>query len=306
MKVLITGITGFVGSQVARHLINGGHEVHGIIMENDDCRRIDDIMPSVGVVTGNLNDLDSLAPALEAVRPDVCIHLAWYVEPGKYLPSFENLSSLHATGKLAELMGKMGCGKFVGAGTCFEYDLEYGYLSESTPTKPESLYAACKVAAEGVVSRIGDVTGMRVAWPRLFYQYGPFEDPRRLVAFLITSLMRGEDANVSKGTQIRDFLHVEDVGAAIAAVALSDLTGPVNVGSGVPVTVRQIVWTIAEALGRPELVHFGARQDNPTDPPFVCANNRKLIEGTDWSPKYSLEEGLRQTIEWWKKASLGK
>jgi nucleoside-diphosphate-sugar epimerase len=141
---------------------------------------------------------------------------------------------------------------------------------------------------------------MQFAWARLFYLYGPHEDKRRLVASLITSLMRNEDINVTRGLQVRDFLHVEDAASAVVEVALSDIIGPVNIGSGVPVTIRKIVLFIAESLGRSELVHFGVRPDNPTDPPFICANNRKLVEGTHWSPKYMLEEGLKHTIKWWE------
>jgi nucleoside-diphosphate-sugar epimerase len=134
----------------------------------------------------------------------------------------------------------------------------------------------------------------------LFYQYGPFEDHRRLVASVIGSLMRGDVVDTTEGGQVRDFLHVEDVGSAIQAITEARLEGIVNVGSGVPVTVRQIVESLGNQLGKLELVNFGARPYNPTDPPFVVANNGRLKSETAWKQRYALDEGLANSIAWWK------
>ena len=93
--------------------------------------------------------------------------------------------------------------------------------------------------------------------------------------------------------------HVADVGTAIAAIATTPgLVGPVNVGSGRPVTVRTIVETIARELGATDRVKFGARPDNPTDPPFICADVRKLASATGFTPRYDLASGLADTIAW--------
>ena len=112
--------------------------------------------------------------------------------------------------------------------------------------------------------------------------------------------MRNEKVSVTKGEQVRDFLHVEDVAAAIWAISRSDLTGPVNVGSGRPITVRDVVAKTAALPDRPELIAYGALPYAEADPMFVCANNRRLTMGTGWSPKYDLHQGLAHTIEWWK------
>ena len=141
---------------------------------------------------------------------------------------------------------------------------------------------------------------MEVAWLRLFYQYGPFERRQRLVSAVINSLLHNQTAKVTKGEQIRDFLHVEDVAAAIWAVAQSHLTGPVNVGSGQPVSVREIVSMVGDILNRAELIAFGALPYSASDPKFICANNRRLVENTTWTSRYDLEDGLRQTIDWWQ------
>jgi len=99
---------------------------------------------------------------------------------------------------------------------------------------------------------------------------------------------------------VRDFLHVEDVAEAVWAIARSPVTGAVNVGSGEPVTVRELVETIATIVGRPDLLEFGAIPERPNDPQIVCADNRRLREECAWHRRRSHVEGLRDTIEWWR------
>ena len=304
MKVLITGATGFIGSHVARLLVSEGCEVYAVVRESSDLWRINDIVPVLRLVRCDLLAFGELDVHLERIQPDLCIHLAWYAVPGKYLTSLENLSLLNASLRLAARLAGLGCKRFIGIGTCIEYDTSLGYLSEESPTKPCNLYAASKLALQIVLNQLANITGMEVAWPRIFYLYGPFEDERRLVPSVICSLLRNQVVKVTKGEQIRDFLHVEDVAAAIWAVARSELSGPVNIGSGKPVTVRDIVTKIGTILDRPELITLGALPYNASDPMFICANNRRLTENTSWVPRYDLEQGLRHTVEWWR-AHLG-
>ncbi len=300
MKVLITGATGFIGAHVLRILVEEGCEVHGLIRPGSDVGRIGDVLPRMGVIRADLGDGVALAAHVEKLRPELCVHLAWTTEAGKYLQSAENLELLSASWKLAAGLASAGCKRLVAVGTCFEYDTDAGYLSEATALRPRSLYAAAKASLGLLLEQLQSLTGMEVAWVRLFYQYGPYEDERRLVPSVIVSLLRGRVAAVGHGTQIRDYLHVEDVARAIWAVGVSGLTGPVNVGSGQPVTVREIVSTVGALLGRSDLIAWSARPVDEADPPFICANNGRLVRNTSWTYRYSLEDGLKQTIEWWR------
>ena len=298
MKLLVTGATGFVGSQVARALLAQGHEVRASIRAGRAKDAVADVADRIEWVTLDLFDADAAALDSLARGTDGCVHLAWYAVPGQYLASPENLRCVFGSLRLLESLAKQGCRRAVFVGSCFEYDFGDGTLAETSPVRPQSLYAASKLATRFMGEQLARQQGVEFAWARLFYLYGPYEDGRRLVPSVIGQLLREEPVAVTRGVQVRDFLHVADVGAALAGIALSDLTGVVNVGSGIPVTVRQVVATIESILGREGLVRFGARPDNPTDPPFVCANNRKLVEGTGWSPRFDLESGLRQTVEW--------
>jgi UDP-glucuronate decarboxylase len=301
VKVLITGAAGFIGSHVTRLLVDEGCQVYGVVRPGTDRRRIARLLPSIEVIGLDLSDADTLSAAVAKLRPDLCLHLAWVTKPGHYLTSLDNVRLLQASLQLATGLASAGCPRFVGIGTCLEYDTDAGHLSEATPTRPRSLYAVAKASLAAILGELQSQTGMPSTWIRLFYQYGPDEDERRLVPAVITSLLRGAAAPVGPGGQIRDYLHVEDVARAIWAVAReSGLTGPVNVGSGRPVSVRDVVATIGELTGRPDRILWGARPVDPADPPVICAEITRLRRHTGWAPRYDLEEGLRLTVDWWR------
>ena len=299
MRVLLTGATGFIGSQVARALVQQGEDVFALVRPGSDAWRIDDIAVSLNVVTGDLADGDAIDAVIQTARPDMCIHLAWGLEPGKYLDSLENLDLLASSLQLVSKLEAARCRRFVGVGTCFEYESSPGLLSESSETRPNTMYAASKLGLAMALEQVGRLGGMSTAWARLFYLYGPREDPRRLVPSVVSSLTKGEEARVTEGRQIRDFMHVADAAAAICAVADSDLSGAVNIGSSEPIAVRDIVARIGAITGRPELIRFGALPHNPSDPTFICADNRLLVEQTTWSPRFGLDQGLQHTVAWW-------
>ncbi|MGA2138606.1 MAG: NAD(P)-dependent oxidoreductase [Verrucomicrobiia bacterium] len=293
MKVLLTGAAGFIGSHIARELVCEGHEVHALVRPNADLSRIADIQPSLHFIE---DDLLSSSFILHPSSFDVCVHLAWYVEPGKYLHAPQNKDWVQASLRLARALKDAGCRRFIAAGTCFEYATSDPPQRESTPTAPSTPYVQSKLELFHALPSVG----IDFAWVRFFYQYGPYEDPRRLMPVVINLLRRGQEAKLVAGDRIRDYLHIEDVASAVCAVAQSKLTGAVNIGSGQPVTVRDIVLKIGKLLDRVDLIKLGARPYAADEPMHLLADNTKLREGTGWKPRYDLESGLRQTIEWWK------
>jgi nucleoside-diphosphate-sugar epimerase len=268
-KFLLTGATGFVGRQVVRALLKQGIQLRLVIRKGSQ-----GLAPGLADNCEIVETKDLFSESAEWWREqsegiDTVVHLAWYAEPGEYLQSSKNMDCLVGSLNLARGAVQAGVNRLIGVGTCFEYDLSVGVLSIDTPLKPITPYADTKAALFLSLSHWLPMQSVEFAWCRLFYLYGEGEDSRRLVPYLRTKLEKGEPAELTSGKQIRDFLDVADAGRMIADVALSDQTGPVNICSGTPITVRQLAEQIADEYDRQDLLIFGARPDNLVDPPCV-------------------------------------
>jgi dTDP-6-deoxy-L-talose 4-dehydrogenase (NAD+) len=267
--VLLTGACGFVGRQVLRALTERGIQVRAVVRDGSQGRlpgreSVDEV-----VATPDLFG-ETAGWWAEACREvDTVIHVAWYAEPGKYLQSPKNIDCLAGTLQMAKGAARARVRRFVGIGTCVEYDLAGGLVSVDTPLRPATPYAGAKAAAFMALSQWLPSQDVQFAWCRLFYLYGEGEDERRLVPYLRSKLAAGEPASLTSGNQVRDFLDVREAGRLIAEIALSNKQGPANVCSGIPVTVRQLAAQIADEYGRRDLLAFGARPDDPLEPSSV-------------------------------------
>ena len=299
MRVFVTGASGFIGAHVTRALLSRGHPVMALAVPDDPLWRLQNEMGKFALTTGVLSDEGVLRSALADFHPEACIHLAWYAEPGTYLHSPENLVSLTASLTLLKELARVGCRRVAMAGTCAEYDTDFGLLREDTPTRPKTLYAAAKLACCLLSEQMAVQAQMAVAWGRIFYPYGPQEDDRRLIPGAIRTLQQGRPFPATPGEQIRDYIHVDDVAAAFCIIAERHETGIFNICSGRPVAVRDLLATIGRLMEREDLIQIGAQAYRAWEPPFICGDNRKL-QGLGWQPHYTLEQGLSETIEWWK------
>ena len=267
--VLLTGATGFVGRQVLRALAERGCRVRLVVRAGSENRLSQTLSIESMIATPNIwsEDVAWWAEACRGV--EIVIYCAWYAEPGHYLQSPKNSECLAGTLRLAEGASAAPVRRFVGVGTCFEYDLDRGLLGIDAPLKPTTAYAEAKAAVFGALSQQLPANGIEFVWCRLFYLYGEGEDERRLVPYLHARLRAGEPAELTSGTQIRDYLDVREAGRMIVDAALGTDKGPVNICSGTPLTVRALAEQIADQYGRRDLLKFGARPDNLVDPPRV-------------------------------------
>lgn len=273
---LLTGGTGFVGRQVLRALVEKGVQVRVVVRDGkqDQFAALDGI--EAVVATPDLFAEDAGWWANTCAGIDTVIHVAWYAEPGQYLQSGRNLDCLMGTLQLAKGTAQARVRRFIGIGTCFEYDLTGGLLSIDTALRPLTPYAGAKAAAFMALSQWLPLQNVEFAWCRLFYLYGEGEDARRLVPYLRAKLSTGQPAELTSGNQIRDFLDVREAGILIAEAAHCDEQGPTNICSGKPITVRQIAERVADEYGRRDLLRFGARLENLIDPPCVVGRRIQL------------------------------
>ena len=296
-RVMITGGRGFVGRHCVPQLLERGYEVH-VISSRQQAGTY------VNWHTVDLMDQQSVGLLMKSVQPTHLLHLAWITEPRRYSTAPENVDWLTSSLQLLRTFHQNGGQRVVMTGSCAEYDWNYGWCREDiTPLKPATLYGQCKAALLATLEGYGRQVGLSWAWGRLFFMYGPHAHPSRIPGVVIESLSRNEPARCSHGNQIRDFLHVADVAAALAALTDSDVQGPVNIASGEPVTIREIVLQIADHFGRRDLVEFGAVPTAATEPPLLVADVRRLKLELGWKPVHSLASGLDATLVWHKGGS---
>ncbi|MCJ7634469.1 NAD(P)-dependent oxidoreductase [Candidatus Bathyarchaeota archaeon] len=297
-KVLLTGASGFIGRHTIPFLVKLEYEVHAVFYSNDS-----------GLSEGkniflhrcNLLNMEEQKQLLAKIKPTHLLHFAWYAVPGKYWTSLENIRWVQASINLLIDFVENGGKRAVFAGSCAEYDWNYGYCSEGiTPTRPQTLYGTCKNSLQEILYQFSKQTGVSSAWGRIFFLYGPYEAKSRLIPSVITSLLQGLPARCTDGNQIRDFLHVEDVASAFVSLLESNVEGPVNIASGQPIALKNVICKIADKLGRRDLVQLGALPAQANNPRVLIADVERLSDEVKWQPKFDIDIGLEQTITWWK------
>ncbi len=240
------------------------------------------------------------------VAPSHLLHFAWIATPGIYWQSSENFRWLASSQQLLRAFRARGGLRAVMAGSCVEYDWsKAGICGEtSSPMADEftalTPYAASKIALQKFLAQFSRDQQLSSAWGRIFFQFGPYEHPDRLVPSVIRHLLMNREALCTHGRQIRSFLHVADVGAAFAQLLDSDLQGPVNIGSGESIALADLIGRIADEIGRPDLVRLGARGAPSDEPLLLVPDVSRLRDELRWRPQLSLTEGIRDAVAWWR------
>jgi nucleoside-diphosphate-sugar epimerase len=296
-RLLITGATGFIGRHCLELLlIEKAFEIHAVSLKEQQSDQ-----PDIQWHQADLLDSLQVLRLLTQVKPSHLLHFAWYTEPGMYWTSAENLRWIEASLTLIRAFSLHGGERVVVAGTCAEYDWKCGYCIEDvTPLLPTTLYGICKNSLQMILAGFSEQSGLSSAWGRIFFPYGPYDYPTKLVSSVIRSLLKGKPAPCSHGNQIRDYLYVQDVAEAFIRILESDLQGPVNIASGYPVTIKKIVYKIAEKLNGRDLIRLGELPLSPKEPDLLLGNVSRLSKEVGWQPKHDLNHGLEKTIVYWK------
>jgi nucleoside-diphosphate-sugar epimerase len=297
--VLVTGASGFIGLPVIERLVSLDQEVYALSTHASPPE-----VPGVSWRQVDLADGVAVEELIDELAPERLVHLAWCTEHGRFWDTSENMLWVARSLRLVHAFVRSGGRRLVVLGTCAEYDWSSveGPLNESASSlAPATLYGAAKDALRRVARAYAEQEGVELAWGRLFFLYGPREAPRRLVPSLICSLLAGASIATGSDSQLRDFMHVEDVAAAVVKLLDSQVVGAVNIASGTRATVGQLAELIEQLVGRPGLVRRGARPDRLGEPALLVADIARLRDEVGFRPRWELPDGLADVVRWWEK-----
>jgi nucleoside-diphosphate-sugar epimerase len=304
-RVLVTGAGGFIGRASIAPLKRLGYEVHGVFSAAARARS-STTPPGVFTHVADLLSESQVDALLRRVAPSHLLHFAWIATPGIYWHSADNFRWLAASQYLLRKFRSLGGTRAVMAGSCVEYDWSKACVCSETSspmadqTTALTPYAAAKIALQKAVAQFAREEQLSSAWGRIFFQFGPYEHPDRLVPSVIRHLLLNQEAPCTHGRQIRSFLHVADVGAAFAQLLDSEIQGPVNIGSDERIALADLIHRIALQIGRPDLVRLGARSAPSDEPPLLVPDVHRLRDEVQWLPQLSLDQGIGDAIAWWR------
>lgn len=295
VSVLVAGGGGFVGSALVATLAGGGHEVSVMTTSSATAHH------PVRVVRLDRWHPEGVAAAESAPRYDWIFNLAAYgVDPSQNDPEASRLANAELPLAFVDLAKRAGARALVHVGSAFEYAEPAGRrrLRESDPLERTKHYGASKAAGSLAVIEASRKSQLNAVVARLFGVYGAGERSWRLLPSLYASLTKGQAVPLSEGSQVRDFLYVEDAAAGLASLATAISDGSqmpciINLCSGVEVTVRQFAETVADVLGAPrELLRFGAIPMRPHEIAYLVGDVSRLNRITPWRPAHSLARGI--------------
>lgn len=303
-RVLLTGATGFIGRHAIDPLLARGYEVVAITsgVPPRDGR------PGVRWRMGDLLRETDAVSLVDETQATHLLHLAWYYEPGSVYTSVENIRWVEATLRLVRRFAALPqASRVVLAGSCAEYGGAAEPADEVlTPVAPATVYGHAKDATATLARHVCESAGISMANGRVFFVFGPGEHPERLVSSVCRALLAERDAPCSHGTQVRDFQLSSETAAAFVTLLDSPVRGPVNIGSGEPLSIREVVDHLGQLSGRPDLVRLGAIPARPHEQQLVVPNLRRLTNEVGFRPRSSVREGLELTFRWWAEQAQGE
>jgi nucleoside-diphosphate-sugar epimerase len=303
MRCLVTGASGFLGSHLVRKLVNEGHEVLAVVRKSSDLWRLKDVLPRLRLVYSMLSELSHITTDIQAFRPDTAFHLAWSGgNSRKYQDDISQVfDNIPGSLDLVRAVHEAGCSRYVFLGSAVEYGPCRIPVRETDTLEPKTLYGLSKLTTSRLSEALCAQLGIRYCGVRLFWAYGPMDDSLRMVPSVITRLLAGKRPSLTPGEQIWDFIYVEDVVQALVALAENDsASGIFNLGSGAPVTIRDMVIEIRNSIDPALDLGFGDFPYPPNQVMHLEADISRIRTATGWTPTTSRSEGIRKTVEWYR------
>jgi nucleoside-diphosphate-sugar epimerase len=319
MNVLITGITGFIGSRLASRLVRDGYNVHGLVRHSSERElgRIKEVISKVHLIEGDLGTFHSILSAVHASEPAIVFHLGAltpvrlsFDDPYPYIATnFEGTVNLvHA------ILGSAPNCRLVVASTAEVYGWQNSHkpIGEDAVLNPASPYAVTKSAADQYVQMANRVYHLRGTVLRPINSYGRSGEAGFYTEYLISKMLAGETCYVGAPDSIRDYMFSEDhVSAYVLASKSPKAIGQVyNVSPGNPVTNSELAKMVTDLTEFKGKIVFGSyppgypQRPKSQDPQYLVLDSSKISKELGWKPSHSLQDGLKLTVEMWTSKNM--
>lgn len=311
-KVLVTGAEGFIGSHLTERLVELGADVTALVQYNsfNNWGWIDtfdkEILNSIKVETGDIRELDGMNRIIKG--QEVVFHLAALIAiPYSYLsPMAYVRTNVEGTVNVLEACRNHDVQKIIHTSTSETYGTAlYVPIDEKHPMQGQSPYSASKIGADKMAESFYRSFNMPIATIRPFNTYGPRQSARAVIPTIISQILSGKnEIKLGSLSPTRDFNYVKDTAEAFVKIAESDRTigEVINAGSNYEITVGDTVKKIIDIIGKDVKIICDEERLRPekSEVNRLWADNTKIKELTDWTPNYSIDRGLEETVKWIK------
>lgn len=300
--VIITGATGFIGTNLTRRLLNEGHEIHLLVRPGYSPWRIQAIRGDVHLHEIELQDIESLGGIVRRIRPDWVFHLAasgaysWQTDLAHMVQT-----NIVGTINLVEACLQAGFETFINTGSSSEYGFKRTTPTETEWLEPNSHYAVTKASASLFCRYTAQSRNVRLYTLRLYSVYGPYEEPKRLMPTLIRLGLKGKLPPLVNPETARDYIYVDDVVDAYLLAAtrsVQELGAVYNIGSGVQTSLREVVHVARQVLGIVVEPEWGTMSQRIWDTNTWVADIQKSSDELGWHPQFTFQQGFRKMVQW--------
>lgn len=301
--ILVTGATGFIGSNLVRYLLSDYKEIHIIIRNQSNLWRINDIIDKMNVHIVDLIDRVAVEKVIEKIKPRTVFHLAAYgAYPFQYNKRKIISVNLDGTINLVDACLNHNFDILINTGSNSEYGFKNSPMKETDILCPNSQYAVMKAAATNYCNFIGKSENRPIMTVRPFHIYGPYEEQSRFIPKLLTKLFDNELPNLVSPDIARDMLYIDDAVDLFITIATNEpIIGDIyNMGSGKQSTIKSIVDVALSLTNSNVTPKWDSMEPRMWDQNTWVADMTKVKEIFDWEPRYSLKDGLTKTINWYK------
>ena len=308
IKVLVTGADGFIGSHLTELLLEKGYKVKALAYYNsfNNLGWLDDFPAhsNLEIVTGDIRDPHFVKQIMAGTQ--IVFHLAALIAiPYSYhAPDSYVDTNIKGTLNVCQAARELGGIRVLSTSTSEVYGTaQYVPIDEKHPKQPQSPYSATKIAADAIALSFYNAFELPLTIVRPFNTYGPRQSARAIIPTIITQILNGtEQIRLGDLTPTRDFNYVKDTCSGFLSISQSDSTigKEINIATNSEISMSEIFEMIKEILGSNVLNLSDEQRIRPPKSEVLrlCGDNSLITSLTDWQPKYTLEQGLKETIEW--------